>query len=150
MDPGNVNQDYSSLIIQLEKIIYQNSNDNIDVNEFENYFSLLEDTSNNNYFSKMKREVNYNSFKFFKKSLMFFIVSIIILGLYWIIKNDLFRKFSLGLLSIGFFIHTLGIINRMLIMSRPPVTTLYESILFVCFVLIFISIIFELIRKDSL
>ena len=150
MDPGNVNQDYSSLIIQLEKIIYQNSNDNIDVNEFENYFSLLEDTSNNNYFSKMKREVNYNSFKFFKKSLIFFIISIIILGLYWIIKNDLFRKFSLGLLSIGFFIHTLGIINRMLIMSRPPVTTLYESILFVCFVLIFISIIFELIRKDSL
>ena len=49
----------------------------------------------------------------------------------------------------GFIIHTYGIIIRMIIMSRPPVTTLYESILFVNFVLILISLIFEFIRKDS-
>ena len=35
-------------------------------------------------------------------------------------------------------------------MQRPPVSTLYESIIFVNFVLVFFSIIFEYYRKDSL
>jgi len=69
--------------------------------------------------------------------------------MYWISKNELLRKVALSLISVGILIHGFGIINRMIIMSRPPVTTLYESIIFVCFVLVMISIIFELIRKDS-
>ena len=128
---------------------------------FEKYFSLLDQISinnkiekdildNNTYYSKMKREVQYNNFKFFNKTLIFFLLSLITLGMYWIFKNELLRKLALGLISIGFIIHSVGIINRMVIMSRPPVTTLYESIIFVCFVLVLISIVFELIRKDSL
>ena len=38
----------------------------------------------------------------------------------------------------------------MIVMQRPPVSTLYESIIFVGFVVIFLGIIFELVRKDSI
>jgi len=158
MDPSNTNSDYNSLILQLEKLIYQNFNNNIEIDEigFENYSSLLYAPSIENkiekniLYSKMKREVNYNKIKYFNKALIFFLLSLLTLGMFWIFKKKILRKVALSLISIGLFIHGFGIVNRMLIMSRPPVTTLYESIIFVCFVLVMISIIFELIRKDSL
>ena len=53
-------------------------------------------------------------------------------------------------MSSGFILHIIGIINRMIIMQRPPVSTLYESIIFVGFVLVLIALIFENIRRDSI
>ena len=157
MDPNQINPKQSQLILQLEKLIYENLNNDegLNLSEFDSYDFLLneinKDISNSNInFSKMNREVQYNNFKFFNKSLIFYLISLIVLGMYWLLKNDILRKIALAMISIGLFIHSTGIINRMIIMSRPPVTTLYESIIFVCFVLVFISIIFELIRKDSL
>ena len=98
----------------------------------------------------MKREVHNNRINFFSKSLIFYLCSFIILGASWILRYSFLRILSLGVICIGFSLHVFGIINRMIIMQRPPVSTLYESIIFVAFVLVLISIVFELIKKDSL
>jgi ABC-type transport system involved in cytochrome c biogenesis permease subunit len=51
---------------------------------------------------------------------------------------------------VGFLLHSYGLISRMIIMQRPPVTTLYESILFVSFILVLFALIFEYFRRDTL
>ena len=157
MEPKAINLKQNQLIVQLEKLIYENLKSDLELNisEFESYDFLLNEVNQDASsieinFSKMDREVHYNDFKFFNKSLIFYLLSFFLLGLYWLLKNDLLRKIALAMISVGLLIHSAGIINRMIIMSRPPVTTLYESIIFVGFVLVLISVIFELIRKDSI
>ena len=100
--------------------------------------------------SRLDKEVRYNNIKYFNKSLIFYLVALLILGCSVIFKSYLFRPMIFLLMSSGFIFHLIGIINRMIIMQRPPVSTLYESIIFVNCVLVLIALIFEIIRKDSL
>jgi ABC-type transport system involved in cytochrome c biogenesis permease subunit len=143
MNMDDINENQLELIFQLEQIFKKDSL------ELESYFSILNNSNSIDY-SIINREIQNNYFQFFFKSLLFYLFSFIVLGISWLSKPHLFRRFSLGLISIGFVLHTLGIINRMIIMQRPPVSTLYESIIFVGFVLVLISIIYEIIRKDTL
>tara|TARA_Y100000996_G_scaffold414360_1_gene405005 strand:- start:1803 stop:3719 length:1917 start_codon:yes stop_codon:yes gene_type:complete len=147
MEVDNPFVSQTELIVQLDKIL---NIDLIDNQEISEYFGILAKFSNPVNYSIINREVQNNYFQFFFKSLLFYLFAFIILGISWLLKPNLFRKISLGLISIGFVLHILGIINRMIIMQRPPVSTLYESILFVGFVLVLVSIIYEIIRKDTL
>ena len=63
-----------------------------------------------------------------------YIVAFLILGISWILNSKHLVKLAFLLIIIGFGYHGYGLLNRMIIMQRPPVTTLYESILFVGFV----------------
>ena len=61
-----------------------------------------------------------------------------------------FRKVAYGSMISGFILHTYGIILRMIIMSRPPISTIYETVIFVGFVIVLFSVVIEYIRKDGL
>ena len=153
MEIDNISNNQTNLILQLEKNIIQyvgSETENNNKEDLFKYFSILENFNDEINYSKIKREVNNNQIKFFSKSLIFYLLAFIMLGISWIFKPILFRKISISFISIGFGLHVFGIINRMIIMQRPPVSTLYESILFVGFVLVLISLIFEIMRKDSL
>ena len=52
--------------------------------------------------------------------------------------------------GIGIGFHAYGLYLRMIIMGRPPVTTLYESILFVSLIAVLCAMIIEYFRKDGL
>ncbi len=57
---------------------------------------------------------------------------------------------SLCLLVIGAIPHTAGIVARMLIMGRPPVTTMYETFIFVAWVCIVLGLIVEYAQRKRL
>ena len=46
-------------------------------------------------------------------------------------------------------LHGLGLYTRMIIMERPPVSTLYESVIFVGFITVISSLIIEYYRRDG-
>ena len=73
----------------------------------------------------------FNDIQFFKKSLIFYLISFLCLLLSFILWRAVFYKLSLLALGAGFCLHLTGILFRIYIMSRPPVSTLYESVLFV-------------------
>jgi len=98
----------------------------------------------------LNKETKYNSYDIFLWSMICYLVSFFLIGISWMIKPLLFRKISLSSMALGFLLHTYGIIMRMIIMQRPPVSTLYESILFVGFILVLFALIFEFFRKDTL
>ena len=95
-------------------------------------------------------EVNYNRANYFKNSLVFYILSFLLLTLSWMIWESKLRWAAFSCLSIGAVIHTIGIVQRMYIMNRPPVATLYESIIFVGLVIVISGIVIDLIMRNGI
>lgn len=95
-------------------------------------------------------EVIYNKVDFFTKAITFYILSFLFLSLSWIYKPKLFTKLSYGAMAIGFVPHLIGLILRCVIMSRPPVTTLYESIVSVALVASFGALVYERKHKNGI
>ena len=101
-------------------------------------------------FSILSKERWLNEADLFTNSLVFYLLGFILLGISWMIKPVIFKNVAFASIIIGFCLHTLGIYLRMVIMSRPPISTLYETVIFVGVVIVLISIIIEYIRKDGL
>ena len=85
----------------------------------------------------------FNDIKFFQKSLTLYILSFLLLLLSFVFLKNILYKFSFIILTIGFLLHLTGIIFRVAIMGRPPVSTLYESILFVGVIAVGLTMLLE-------
>ena len=85
----------------------------------------------------------FNDIQFFKNSLALYLLSFLCLLLSFVLWRPVFYKLSLLSLISGFFLHLTGILFRVSIMSRPPVSTLYESILFVSLVSVGFALFLE-------
>ena len=59
-------------------------------------------------------------------------------------------RLAIGLLLLGLLIHVVGIVLRVYISGRPPVTNLYSSVIFVTAAGILIAILLELITRMSI
>ena len=98
----------------------------------------------------LKLETWYNNANLFYKSVAFYILAFLLLSLSWMLAPDFLRKFSFYTLIVGLLFHGAGICLRMVILERPPVSTLYESIIFVSFISILSATLLEYVRKDGL
>ena len=98
------------------------------------------------------REVNYNKLDLLFWSLIFYIASLFTLTAiaFMRIKNKKLRLLPFIFMIIGFLYHLSAIIMRITILERPPISTLYESIIFVGLIAVLFAIILELIKKDGL
>ena len=98
----------------------------------------------------LKKETWMNRVNLFYTSVGLYLFAFILLGLSWMIQPLLMKRASYALLILGFLFHAYGIYLRMHIMGRPPVSTLYESVIFVAFIVILFAIILEYFRRDGL
>ena len=99
---------------------------------------------------KLKSELMYNKANFFKNSIAFYILAFLLLLVSYVVPGKWMGRISFSALIIGFALHLTGLVFRIYIMGRPPVSTLYESIIFVGWVLVLLSIILEAVRHDTL
>ena len=97
--------------------------------------------------SDTAREIRLNTLKPFRIAWLIYALACFILvsslwmkgrGLYWVGMAVLFAAFS---------IHVYGFVLRCMIAGRPPVTNMYESVIWVSFGVALFAIIFELIYK---
>ncbi len=63
--------------------------------------------------------------------------------------RPLFRKATMSFLGAGAILHLAGLVSRVVILERPPVGTLYESILFVSLICVLAALLFERSLKDG-
>ena len=98
----------------------------------------------------LMKETWMNRVNLFYTSVGLYLFAFILLGLSWMIHPLLLKRASYALLILGFLFHAYGIYLRMHIMGRPPVSTLYESVIFVAFIVILFAIILEYFRRDGL
>jgi len=98
----------------------------------------------------LKKETWMNRVNLFYISLGLYLLSFIFLSISWMIKPILLNRVAFSLLIAGTVMHGYGIFLRMQIMERPPVTTLYESVIFVSLIIMTLAVLLEYFRKDGL
>ena len=99
---------------------------------------------------KYGSEVFYNRAGLFGWSTAFYTLSFLVLLLSYMLNSKVTRLVSFVALIIGLLFSTFGIIMRVYIMARPPIGTLYESIIFVSAFLVLVAALIEFIRRDTL
>lgn len=96
-------------------------------------------------------EVTYNRADLFKWSLILYILAFILLGFSWLGYQQKRLRIGAGTaLALGFVLHVAGVVMRTIIMERPPVTNLYESVVFVGLIGAFVGLWIEWRRRDGI
>ncbi len=89
---------------------------------------------NKNLTLRFELEIIYNIIHPFKTAMLFYFLTLLALLSGVTTKKPLWTKFAYAALIPALSLHTLGIILRIFILERPPVGTLYESIIFVALI----------------
>ncbi|MCH8215700.1 MAG: hypothetical protein IH892_02890, partial [Planctomycetes bacterium] len=80
---------------------------------------------------KGSREHFFNSYAPFRKSIVLYLFAFVLACCSWLNMSDNLRKSAFYLIILSFVIHTSGLIFRMVLEGRPPVTNLYSSAVFI-------------------
>jgi ABC-type transport system involved in cytochrome c biogenesis permease subunit len=99
---------------------------------------------------KIGLEVFYNRADPFFKAQLAYGLALILLLLALLLPGRVFTSLSRLVFFLGFLAHAGGLIARVLIMNRPPVTNLYETFVFVAWAGALLGFILEWIQKNSL
>lgn len=99
---------------------------------------------------KAAREFVYNAWRPFAVSLALYILAFLLgcaswFGWFWVLNRT-----AGGLLAVGFLVHTAGILFRMWLEGRPPVTNLYSSAVFVGWGAVLFGLVIERLNRDSI
>jgi len=95
----------------------------------------------------------FNDIQFFNKSLILYLLSFIFLLISFLFQpkiKSLLQKYVFIALAVGFALHFIGILLRIFIMKRPPVSNLYESILFVGLIIVGAALFLEKYHKPKI
>jgi len=99
---------------------------------------------------KFPLELFYQASSPFTWSIMFYICAFIFFAISFTSSKSFW--YNLGLFSViaGFIPHVLGLLMRVIIMARPPVSSLYETFIFVGFVAVFLGLMIEYYNRQWL
>lgn len=95
-------------------------------------------------------EVMFNNLQPFVWAQTIYLVVFLLFLFSFIIPSPKYRSFVFKLLVTGLVFHTIGLISRMVILSRPPVSNLYETFIFVGFISLITGLIIEAVHKKWL
>lgn len=116
------------------------------VKEYEGYFSKTIPGK----VSRPKVEFLFNQAQPFLQAMILY-VAVLLFGLFsWLIWPKTLGKTAMIILVGAFLIHTLGLIIRMYLQGRPPVTNLYSSAIFVGWASVLLCIILERFYKNGI
>ena len=93
------------------------------------------------------REVTFNRAQPFYAGMVVYVLALLALFASWLWKPQLLQPAAFGLLSSAALIHTGGLVFRIIIQGRPPVTNLYSSAIFVGWAAVLVGIVLESIYR---
>lgn len=99
---------------------------------------------------KFKAELLIRKYNLIHYSIFFYVLSFLALSLSFIKSHKIIRMISISTLAAGGIVHLALVTLRSFILGRPPVTNLYESIIFVGLTSVVFALVYELRRKNSL
>jgi cytochrome c-type biogenesis protein CcsB len=95
------------------------------------------------------RELEYTNWRFFQIAWFFYLGTLVFGLLLFRVKSKAAFILPMVLLLIGFSIHVYGFTLRCLIAGRPPVSNMYESVLWVGFGCVFFGLVYDLIYRKK-
>jgi len=100
--------------------------------------------------AKSNWEVFFNQMQPFYAALVIYVVAGLLGICSWFNLSESLRRSSVWLIWLAFAIHTTGLIYRMLLEGRPPVTNLYSSAIFIGWGAVVLGLILEKIHRNGI
>lgn len=100
--------------------------------------------------SKGHREFFFNQYEPFYKSTILYVIVLLVGCVFWLNWTDWVRRTGMSLLWLAFVVHTAGLIYRMFLEGRPPVTNLYSSAIFIGWGAVLLGLILEKIYPEGI
>jgi ABC-type transport system involved in cytochrome c biogenesis permease subunit len=88
-------------------------------------------------------ETVFNRAEPFYQGMVIYVLALLTLFASWLWKPRILQPAAFGLLVGGSVVHTAGLVSRILLQGRPPVTNLYSSAVFVGWAAVILGIILE-------
>jgi ABC-type transport system involved in cytochrome c biogenesis permease subunit len=92
---------------------------------------------------KVEHEVIFNRAQPFYSGMVIYVLAMLVLFASWLRWPEILRPAAYGLLAAGAIVHTLGLVSRVLLQGRPPVTNLYSSAVFVGWGAVILGLVIE-------
>jgi ABC-type transport system involved in cytochrome c biogenesis permease subunit len=99
---------------------------------------------------KAERESYFNHAEFFFQSLLLYLGATLLGCLFWCQCSEPIRRLAVQVLLLGLLLHTAGLIFRMVLHGRPPVTNLYSSAVFVGWASVILGLVLERIYRTGM
>ncbi|MBL8012562.1 MAG: cytochrome c biogenesis protein CcsA [Candidatus Omnitrophica bacterium] len=92
-------------------------------------------------------ELTYNKGDFFLYAKILYLVAFILFLLSLAVEKSWMYPAAFGCIALGLFPHVIAIALRVIILERPPVSSLYETFIFVSFVIVVIGVLIEVATR---
>ena len=99
---------------------------------------------------KANAEVFFNQMQPFYAAMIIYILAGLIAVCSWFNLSETLRRSAVWLIGLAFVIHTTGLIYRMVLEGRPPVTNLYSSAIFIGWGAVLLGIVLEAFHKNGI
>jgi ABC-type transport system involved in cytochrome c biogenesis permease subunit len=100
--------------------------------------------------AKCAQEVFFNRAEFFYKAMTIYVAALILALSFWFTFSEWVRQSAFLLSLVAFAIHLTGLVYRMVLEGRPPVTNLYSSAIFIGLGAIVLGLFLERIWKNAI
>jgi ABC-type transport system involved in cytochrome c biogenesis permease subunit len=101
----------------------------------------------------MKRasfEFLFNRLQPFSQSMTLYVLAFLLACASWLGWSSVLRRSAFYILLLALAIHTFGLVSRMYLQERPPVTNLYSSAIFIGWGAVIVALILERIFRDGI
>lgn len=95
-------------------------------------------------------EFLFNRLQPFSQSMALYVLAFLLACASWLGWSTVLRRSAFYLLFLALAIHTFGLVSRMYLQERPPVTNLYSSAIFIGWGAVIVALILERIFRDGI
>ena len=99
---------------------------------------------------RMRAEVFFNQMQPFYNAMIIYVLAGLLAVFSWFNLSETLRRSAVWLVGLAFFIHTTGLVYRIVLSGRPPVTNLYSSAIFIGWGAVILGLILEKFHKNGI
>ena len=99
---------------------------------------------------KADREFFFSTMEPFYKAMVIYVLALVLALFSWFNLSDWLRRSAFYLVMLAWVIHTFGLVFRMYLEGRPPVTNLYSSAIFIGWGAVILGMVLEKIYRDGI
>jgi ABC-type transport system involved in cytochrome c biogenesis permease subunit len=100
--------------------------------------------------AKTRAEIFFNQMQPFYNAMVIDVLAGLLAIFSWFNLSETLRRSACWLIALAFFIHTTGLIYRIVLQGRPPVTNLYSAAIFVGWGACLLGLILEKFHKNGI
>lgn len=98
--------------------------------------------------TQARSELTFNHAQPFYTGMVIYVLALLTLFASWLGRREVLQASAFALLLVGSGVHTAGLVSRVILQGRPPVTNLYSSAVFVGWAAVILGVVLErLYRK---